>query len=69
MSILKFIYCVGVMTKTQIDVGDLLSTQCEKHRAINCAYLRKVLENVIFLARWGLPRDEITYQLMKKVVA
>ena len=29
MSILKFIHCVGVMTKTQIDVGNLLSTECE----------------------------------------
>ena len=51
MSILKFMYCVEAMTKTQIDVANLLSTECEKHRAINCAYLQKVLENAIFLAR------------------
>ena len=47
-------YCVGVMTKTQKDIGELLSTELEKQKAINCAYLRKE-ENVIFLARQGLP--------------
>lgn len=48
-------YCVGVITKTQKDIGELLSTELEKQKAINRAYLRKVLENVIFLARLGLP--------------
>ena len=48
-------YCVGVMTKTQKDIGELLSTELEKQKAINRAFLRKVLENVIFLARQGLP--------------
>jgi len=43
------------MTKTQKDSGELLSTELEKQKAINRAYLRKVLENVIFLARQGLP--------------
>ena len=62
-------YCMGVMTKTRKDVGELLSTECEKQKAINGAYLRKVFNNVIFLARRVLPRREIRYQLMKKVVA
>ena len=56
MGILKFMYCVGVMTKTQKDVGELPSTECEKQKAINHSYLRKVLENVIFTWRvyqWG----------------
>ena len=42
-------YCVGVMTKTRKDVGELMSAKCEKQKAINSAYLRKVFNNVIFL--------------------
>ena len=48
-------YCVDAMTKTQKDVGELLSSELEKQKAVNRAYLRKVLENIIFLARQGLP--------------
>lgn len=41
-------YCVEVMMRPQKDVGELLSTELEKQKAKNRAYLRKVVENVIF---------------------
>lgn len=48
-------YCVELTMKTHKDVGELLSSQHEKEEETNCAYLRKVLENIIFLAGQGLP--------------
>ena len=41
--------------KTQKDVDESLSSQHEKEKEINRAYLRKVLENNTFYARQGLP--------------
>ena len=41
--------------KTHKDIGELLSNQHEKEKEVNRAYLRKVLENIILLARQGLP--------------
>lgn len=35
-------------------VGDLLSAQNANQKSINRAYLAKILQNVIFLARQGL---------------
>ena len=48
-------YSVELTLKPQRDVGDLLSSQYEQERKVNRAYLRKILENEIFLARQGLP--------------
>lgn len=50
-------YCAEVtsQTRTQKDVSELVSSEFEKQKTNNRAYLRKVLENVIFLAREGLP--------------
>ena len=49
-------YCVELTMKThEKDVGELLSSQHEKEKETNRAYPCKVLENIIFLARQGLP--------------
>ena len=48
-------YCVDLTMKTHKDVGELISSEHEKHKETNRAYLHKVLENIIFLARQGLP--------------
>ena len=43
------------MLKKNKDVGDLLSTEYAQQRAMNRSYLSKVLQNIIYLARQGLP--------------
>lgn len=43
------------MLKKHKDVGELLSTKHTQQKAINRSYLSKVLENLIYLARQGLP--------------
>lgn len=48
-------YCVDLTMETHKDVGELISSEHEKHKETNPAYLHKVLENIIFLARQGLP--------------
>ena len=48
-------YCVDLAMKSHKDVGELISSEHEKQKEINHAYLHKVLENIIFLARQGLP--------------
>lgn len=57
MSIVKFTSTVlrYVASKSLGDVGELLSNELQKQKASNRAYLKKVLQNVIFLARQGLP--------------
>ena len=37
------------------DIGELYAAGSNNQRAINRAYLQKVLQNVIFLPRQGLP--------------
>ena len=44
-----------VICKPQKSVAELLSSEHEKQKAVNRAYHRKVLENLIFLSRQGLP--------------
>ena len=64
-------YCVDLTMKTHKDVGESLSSQHEKEKEINCAYLRKVLKNITFLARQGLPMRGNGYphlQMIQKVV-
>ena len=41
--------------KKHKNVGDLLSAQHANQKSITRAYLAKILQNVIFLARQGLP--------------
>ena len=48
-------YCLEVICKPQKSVAELISSEHEKQKAVNRAYLRKVLENLIFLSRQGLP--------------
>ena len=43
------------MLKKHGDIGELLSTQHAQQKAVNRAYLTKVLQNIIFLACQGLP--------------
>ena len=43
-------YCVDLTMKNHKDVGESLSSQHEKEKEINRAYLHKVL-NITFLAR------------------
>ena len=43
------------MLKKHGDIGELLSTQHAQQKAVNRAYLTKVLQNIILLARQGLP--------------
>jgi len=37
------------------DIGDLLSAEHAKQKAVHHFYLSKVLQNLIYLARQGLP--------------
>ena len=46
---------VDVILKKHKNVGHLLSAQHANQKAINRAYLAKILQNIIFLARQGLP--------------
>ena len=48
-------HSADIMLKKRKDVRELLSTEHAQQKAINCSYLSKVLENVIYLARQGLP--------------
>ena len=41
--------------KKRKDIGDLLSTELVKQKAANRIYLSKILQNLIYLARQGLP--------------
>ncbi len=43
------------MLKKHKDVGELLSTEHARQKAINRTYLSKVLQNIIYLAQQGLP--------------
>lgn len=43
------------MLKKHKDVGELLSAEHAQQKAINRSYLSKVLQNLIYLARQGLP--------------
>ena len=43
-----------VIMKKNKDVGDFLSAEHAHQKAVNRSYLRKVLQNVIYLARQGL---------------
>ena len=47
-------YCVDLLAKPPQNVADMLSDIC-RQMAVNRNSLRKVLENVIFLAQQGLP--------------
>ena len=47
-------YSTDIVSKSLGDVGELLSSELQKEKAKNRAYLTKVLENIIFLARQGL---------------
>ena len=43
------------MLKKIGNVGDMLSAEYSQKKAQNCSYLLKVLQNVLYLARQGLP--------------
>ena len=47
-------HCTGTLVKSHRDIAEMMSTEHEKQKAVNRAYLSKVLENVVFLARQGL---------------
>jgi len=51
-------HSADIMLKKHKDVGELLSTEHAQQKAINRSYLSKVLENLIYLARQGLPMRE-----------
>ena len=48
-------YCVELLAKPPKYVAEILLSDICRQMAVNRNYLRKVLENVIFLARQGLP--------------
>ena len=48
-------HCTGILGKSHRDIAEMMSTEHEKQKAVNRAYLGKVLQNVVFLARQGLP--------------
>ena len=48
-------YYVELLAKPPQNVAEMLSSEVCRQMAVNRNYLRKVLENVIFLARQGLP--------------
>ena len=43
------------MLKNQKDVGEMLSSEHAQQKAVNRSYLLKVLQNVVYLARQGMP--------------
>ena len=47
-------YSIEIASKTLGDAGELLSSELKEQKLINRVYLKKVVENVIFLARQGL---------------
>ena len=47
-------HCTGIVTKSHRDIAEKMSSEHEKQKPVNRAYLSKVLKNVIFLARQGL---------------
>ena len=44
----------GILAHSYQDIAEMISTEHEKQKAVNRAYLKKVLQNVVFLARQGL---------------
>ena len=48
-------HAVEMMLKKVGDVGDMLSAEYSQKKAQNRSYLLKVLQNVLYLARQGLP--------------
>lgn len=48
-------HSVELVTKAHGDVGEMLSAEIAGEKSRNRAYLKKVLENIVFLARQGLP--------------
>lgn len=48
-------HSIEIATKSMGDVGELLMSKVKKEKERNRAYLQKLLQNVIFLARQGLP--------------
>ena len=48
-------HCTGILAKSHRDIAEMMSTEHKKQKAVNRAYLSKVLENIVFLARQGLP--------------
>ena len=48
-------YCLELLSKPHRGIAEILSSDHERQMAINRDYLRKVLENIIFLSRQGLP--------------
>ena len=45
----------GILAQSHRDITEMVSTEHKKQKTVNCEYLRKVLQNVVFLARQGLP--------------
>ena len=52
-------YSIDIASKTLGDVGELLSSELKEQKLINRVYLKKVVKNVIFLARQGLAFREV----------
>ena len=59
-------HCIGILTRSHNDIVDMMSTEHGKQKAVNHAYLRIVLQNVVFLAKQGLPSEVIGYQQRRK---
>ena len=49
------IHCTGILALSHHDIANMMSTENEKQKAVNHVYLKKVLQNVVFLASQGLP--------------
>ena len=46
---------VDILLNGSKDVGELLSTEYAQQKAMHRKYLSKILQNIVFLARQGLP--------------
>jgi len=57
------------MLKNKKDIGDVLSSEHAKQKAVNRSYLLKMLQNLIrYLAHQGLPCEETGCLLKEELV-
>ena len=46
---------MGILAPSHCGIAKMISTEHEQQKAVNRANLRKVLQNVVFLGKQGLP--------------
>ena len=41
-------HCTGILARSHLDIAEIMSPEHEKMKAVNLAYLRQVLQDVVF---------------------